>query len=170
VLNKSTVKAIVMALSIGQNVFAKGGAASADNAAPNAADVEFAALRDVYLEKFKPLVIASEMAWWDANTTGSDEAFARRKQAQNALVELHADRARFSQLKAIKEGGKISGPRSKRELDVMFRAHLPGQSDPELLKQIIALETEVEQTFNAHRGEVDGKPLSENDIRQILSE
>ena len=44
-------------------------------------DEDFKKLRDEYLVKYKPLVIQSETAWWDANTTGSDEAFERRKQA-----------------------------------------------------------------------------------------
>ena len=134
------------------------------------AEADFEVLRDAYVARYRPLVIQSETAWWDANTTGADEAFERRKQAQNALVELHSDRATFAKLKALREGGKIADPLLKRELDVMYRSHLPGQGDPQLQKKIIALESEVEQTFNAHRGEVDGKPLSENDIRQILSD
>ncbi len=134
------------------------------------AEAEFKALRDAYLAKYQPLTIQSETAWWDANTTGSDEAFKRREQYQGELVELHSDAAVFSQLKSLKDGGQIKDPILKRELDVMYRNHLAGQGDKELQKKIIALETEVEKTFNAHRGEVDGKPLSENDIRQILSE
>jgi len=133
-------------------------------------DEDFKKIRDEYVAKYRPLVIQSETAWWDANTTGADEAFERRKQAQGALVELHSDRALFAKLKALKESGNITDPVLKRELDVMYRSHLPGQSDPQLQKKIIALESEVEQVFNAHRGQVDGKPLSENDIRQILSE
>jgi len=133
-------------------------------------DEDFKKIRDEYVAKYKPLVIQSETAWWDANTTGADEAFERKKQAQGALVELHSDRAVFEKLKAFKESGNITDPVLKRELDVMYRSHLPGQGDPQLQKKIIALESEVEQMFNAHRGEVDGKPLSENDIRQVLSE
>src|SRR3990172_12123254 len=114
-------------------------------------DEDFKKIRDEYVAKYRPLVIQSETAWWDANTTGADEAFERRKQAQGALVELHSDRATFSQLKALKDSGNITDPVLKRELDVMYRSHLPGQSDPQLQKKIIALESEVEQMFNAHR-------------------
>jgi len=131
---------------------------------------KFIEMRDAYLTKYKPLFIQSETAWWDANTTGTDEAFERRKQAQNALVELHSDKDMFNKLKAMKKGGTIADPILKRELDVMFRLHAPGQVDRGLQRKIIALESEVEKLFNAHRGQVDGKPLSENDIRQILSE
>ena len=63
-------------------------------------DEDFKKVRDEYVAKYKPLVIQSETAWWDANTTGADEAFDRKKQAQGALVELHSDRALFAKLKA----------------------------------------------------------------------
>lgn len=131
---------------------------------------DFKKLRDEYLAKFKPLTIQSETAWWDANTTGSDEAFERRKQAQNALVELHNDREMFFKIKSLRKTHQIVDPILNRELDVMYRSYLPGQANRELQMKIIALESEVEKMFNAHRGEVDGKPLSENDIRQILSD
>lgn len=133
-------------------------------------EAEFKTLRDAYLAKFKPLTIESETAWWEANTTGSDAAFAKRKKTQEQLVELHTDKAVFSQLKALKDGNQVQEPILKRELDVMHRTFLPGQANADLQKKIVALQTEVEQMFNAHRGEVDGKQLSENDIRQVLSD
>jgi peptidyl-dipeptidase A len=51
----------------------------------------------------------------------------------------------------------------------MYRAFLPGQADPELQKRIVALESEVEQTFNTFRATVDGKTLTENDVREIIA-
>jgi peptidyl-dipeptidase A len=131
---------------------------------------EFAAVRDEYLKKFKPLLIESNQAWWEANTTGKDEAFARKKKAEEALIELHSDKAVFAKLKALKEGGKVTKPIPARELDVMYRNFLPGQADPELQKKIVAMENEVEQMFNAHRSKVDGKDLSENDVRKVLTD
>jgi peptidyl-dipeptidase A len=131
---------------------------------------EFASIRDAYLKKFQPLFCESAQAWWEANTTGKDEAFARKKKAEEALVELHSDHAVFAKLKALKEGGKIKDPVAARELDVMYRTFLPGQADPELQKKIISLENEVEQLFNTHRSKVDGKDLTENDVRTVLTD
>jgi len=131
---------------------------------------EFVRLRDDYVAKFRPLFIKSARAWWDANTTGADEAFAARRAAEEAIVELRSDRKVFGRLKALRQAGRITDPVLARELDVMYRSFVPGQADPALQKKIIALESAVEQEFNAHRGEVDGKALSENDIRAILSE
>ncbi len=132
---------------------------------------DFKKLRDDYVAKYKPLNIESETAWWDASTTGDQAAFDRRKAAQGKLVELHSNKDRFKQIEALKfPQPKFTDPVLVRELDVMYRNHLAGQADRELQKQIIALETKIEQAFNAHRGKALGKELSENDIRKILSE
>jgi len=132
--------------------------------------MEFAALADAYLAKYKPLVLKSEKAWWDANITGSDEAFKQRREAVNALVDLHSDHETFAKLKAYKNGGQIADPLLRRTLEVMYLAHVPCQADKDLQKKIVELETNLEQMFNTYRSTIDGKSLTENDIRQILSE
>ncbi len=63
-----------------------------DEAATKGPEAEFTPLRDGYLAKWKPLWLESQQAWWEANTTGSDSAFARKKTADKALVELHGDK------------------------------------------------------------------------------
>jgi len=154
-------------MGIGQNLSARA-KASAGELSPE--EKSFATLRDAYVTQFRPLYEKSARAWWDANTTGSDEAFQRRKDAENALVDLHSDKEMFAKVKAFKEGAKIKDPVLARELDVMYRSYLPQQADAELSKKIVALETEVEQLFNTHRSKVDGKELTENDVRKILSD
>ncbi len=131
---------------------------------------DFKQLRDDYVAKYKPLSIESETAWWVASTTGDQAAFDKRKEAQGKLVELHTNKERFNKIKTLMDSNAIKDPVMARELDAMYRNHLSGQADPELQKQIIALETEIEQTFNAHRGTANGKELTENDIRKILSD
>lgn len=133
------------------------------------ADAEFAKLHDAYLAKFKPLTLEAEAAWWEANITGTDAAYERKRVTDKALVDLHSDHEMFAQLKAFKEKGEVRDPVLRRELDVMYRAFLPGQADPQLQKQIVDLENDVEQTFNTHRGRVGEKSLTENEIREILA-
>lgn len=149
-----------MALVLAANVVAQ---------SDSAAEAEFKTVRDAYLAKYKPLVIASETAWWEASTTGEEAAFEKRKQFQNQLVELHSNKEMFAKLRALKATNQVKDPVLNRELDVMFRNLAAAQGDPTIQKKIIELETEVEQIFNAHRGEIDGKPTSENEIREILS-
>lgn len=135
----------------------------------NDSEMRFQTVHDGYLAKYRPLQIESDKAWWVASTTGEKEAFEQQEIAQNALVELHSDHDTFAKLKALKEAGDVHDPVLRRELDVMYRAFLPGQADPELQKRIVATETEVERIFNTHRSKAGDKELTENDIRDILA-
>lgn len=141
------------------------GAAQAENA-----HMESTKLHDAYVARYQPLLIASNEAWWRASVSGKDADFQKRKDAENALVELHSDREVFTRLKALRDGGKVSDALLRRKLDVMYRSFLPYQAEPELSKRIVALAADVEQIFNTHRSMVDGKPLSENEIRDILAD
>lgn len=134
------------------------------------AQAEFKELQESYVGKFRPLVIKSNQAWWDASISGKDEDFQRRKDAENALVELHSNAATFARLKALKDGGKVTDPLLQRELSVMYRTFLPYQADPEISKRIVSLAADVDQIFNTHRSKVDGKELTENEVRKILSD
>jgi len=132
------------------------------------AEVEFTPLLDTYLAKFKPLFLEAQAASWEANVSGTDQAFARKQAAETAVVKLHSDPQVFGQLKALKEGGKVTDPALRRQVEVMYRSYLRSQGDPQLHERIVALENELDQIFNTHRSRVAGKDLTENDVREIL--
>lgn len=129
---------------------------------------EFKDVYDAYVEKLKPLTIASNQAWWDASISGKDADWQQRKVAEGKLVDLHSDKAMFERIKKLREGGKITEPLSKRELEAIYRNFLPYQADAELSKKIVSLAADVEQIFNTHRSKVDAKELTENEVRDIL--
>jgi len=56
-----------------------------------------------YESRLRPLEITAALAWWDANTTGSDAAFAKKQEAETALDKALSDTARFAKLKACDE-------------------------------------------------------------------
>src|SRR6478672_10067857 len=58
-----------------------------------------------YIDKLRPLEIAANRAWWDANITGKDEDFARKEEAQNRIDGLLSNKQAFAEVKAIKQGG-----------------------------------------------------------------
>ncbi len=144
--------------------------AGADSQNLNDAEKEFAALLADYVAKYKPLWLRQAQAWWEASLSGTDEAFQRRKDAENALVELHSDRAILAKLQALRSGGQVKEPLLRRQLELLYLAFLPAQADPALRKKIVGLEADVEQIFNNHRSLVDGAPKTENDVRKVLAE
>lgn len=119
--------------------------------------------------RYTPLFIQANQAWWEASLTGSDEAFARRQQADNAINALFADRAAFARIQGWLASGQPSDPLLRRQLQVLQREHLPRQVDPALLERMVKLGAEVEQIFNTHRSAVGGQQLTENEVRRILA-
>jgi peptidyl-dipeptidase A len=134
------------------------------------ADDQCAALCNEYQAHYQPLFIELQKAWWDANITGTDAAYARKQATERGFVDLHSDKAFFARVKSLHDAGSVKDATLARQLDVMYRAFLEGQADPQIQKQIIALQNEAEQAVNTARPKVGQRTLHENDIRDLLAQ
>lgn len=115
----------------------------------------------------KPLSIEANRTWFDASTSGSNEAWAANRAADDAYNRFLADPERFAQVQALRRTG-AGDALVRRQLDVLYMDMLGKQVAPERLAEITALEKEVEQAFNTYRGEVGGKRVTQNEIETIL--
>lgn len=123
--------------------------------------------------RFKPLDRRAGIAWWDANVSGKDEDFVRKEAAQNAIDAALAERGVFAELKQLKEfskEGMIDDKHVARSIDVLYLMYLEKQVDAELLKAIVAKANAVEKTFNVYRAKVDGKEMTDSEVRKVLKE
>src|SRR5688500_4437134 len=96
-------------------------------AAPAAADPAATARAKkfvaAHVEKVRPLEVASNKAWWDANISGKDEDFKKKEEAQNRVDAALADKEAFAELKAIREAkdnGGIDDPVLARTVQVLY--------------------------------------------------
>jgi peptidyl-dipeptidase A len=125
-----------------------------------------------FIEKFtatiRPLDIAANRAWWDANITGKDEDFKRKEDAQNKIDAFLSDKKAFAEVKGIKEGGGIDDPVLKRAIDVVYLGYLEKQLDAKLLQQMTALGNAVEKKFSTFRANVGGELMADADVRKVL--
>src|SRR5262249_1003761 len=55
-----------------------------------------------------------------------------------------------------------------RCIDVLYLAYLEKQVDPALLKRIVAKANAVEEAFNTFRASVDGKEMTDSEVRNVL--
>ena len=117
----------------------------------------------------KPLEIASNLAWWNANVSGKDEDFKAKEAAQNKLDAALSDRGRFSEVKTLR-GAKIEDPILRREIDVLYLQYLEKQVDAALLRKMVAKGNAIEQAFNVFRATVDGKEMTDSEVRKVLKE
>ena len=122
-----------------------------------------------YEADIRPLEIAVNLAWWKANTSGKDEDFAAKVEAQNRYDEALSDRQRFTTLKALHEG-KVKDPILARQIDVLYRTYLEKQLDPDLLKRMTAKSNDIEKAFNVYRAKLDNREVADSEVRKILKE
>ncbi|MBI3664767.1 MAG: M3 family oligoendopeptidase [Acidobacteria bacterium] len=123
-----------------------------------------------YLERTTPLEKAANLAWWQANISGKEEDFQAKEKAENALDQALSDPKAFAELKAIRERGGIRDEMVKRSIDLIYLKCLEKQVEPAVLQAMVAKSNAIDKLFNTYRAGVDGKTLSDNDLRKTLRE
>jgi len=115
-----------------------------------------------------PLEREANLAWWEAATTGKEEAYAKQAELQTKLETVYTDPKAFAYLKELRAKGVVQDPKLSRQLEILYLKYLGRQLDPELLKQIIARATAAEQKFATFRGKVNGQEVTDNQIEEVL--
>jgi peptidyl-dipeptidase A len=124
-----------------------------------------------HTRKLQPLEVAAARAWWDANISGKDEDYKLKTDAEKKIDEALSDKAAFAKVKALKDSAKdIDDPVVRRAIEVIYLTYLGKQVDPELLKKMTELSNAVEQQFNNFRANVDGRQMTDSEVRKILKE
>jgi peptidyl-dipeptidase A len=126
---------------------------------------------DAHTKKLRPLEIEAALAWWEANTSGKDEDFARKEKAQNKIDEALSDREVFAEVKKLRDEARdIDDAILRRAIQVVYLQYLEKQVDKELLQKMVAASNTVEKKFNVFRAKVDGKEMTDSEVRKVLKE
>ncbi len=120
------------------------------------------------VEKIKPMYKEANLASWKAANTGKPEDYDKVSELTLKIRKLYSDPNDFAFLKDIKDSGEVKNPLLARQLVVLYNAYLANQIEPQLLKQIVDLSTEVEKNFSTFRGTIEGKKVTDNEIKEIL--
>jgi peptidyl-dipeptidase A len=118
--------------------------------------------------KVAPMERAANLEWWEAATTGNDDAYKRQSDFQTKLETVYTDREAYALLKEVRSSGVFSDPLEKRLLERVYLAYLGRQLDPELLEKVIAASSALEQRFSTFRSKVAGKEVTDNQIEETL--
>jgi len=121
-----------------------------------------------YEAKIIPLFREANLANWEANVNGTDEAWARNEKASIAYISFFTDKEAFAELKEIKESQLVKEPLLARQLELIYNMYLQGQIDTSLISQQVRMETEINKKYGNFRATVNGKQLSDNEVESIL--
>jgi len=138
--------------------------------AANAKETELKEFITAHVEKIKPLEKQANLAWWDAAVTGDPKAYDRSSEMQLQIRRVYSDPKDFTFLKEVKQSRQVKDPLLARQLTVLYNTYLANQIEPDLLKQIVELGTQIEKNFSTFRGAIDGKKVTDNEIKEILKD
>lgn len=122
---------------------------------------------DRHVTAIEPLARAAALAEWDLETTGSDADQARCEALRIALYKIYASGEDFQRLRSI-DVDAIGDPLLRRQYTLLHNAYAGQQMAPAALEAIAALEVEVQGAFNTYRPELRGRPVTDNEIAEIL--
>ena len=123
-----------------------------------------------HVRKIKPMDKETNLAWWDAAVSGKAEDYDKVSKLTLQIRQVYSNPNEFAFLKDMKESGQVKDAVLARQLDVLYNAYLRNQIELELLKQIVDLGTEIEKNFSTFRGTIEGKKVSDNEIKEILKQ
>lgn len=125
-------------------------------------------LLDRLVAELEPLQREFNIAQWDASVTGSTADAERRARLDEHIRTMLSEPGRLRAVRELRRGGSSGDAVVDRQLEVLERLLAAHQMPPETLKALVALETALDSAFNNYRAELDGRRVSDNELRQVL--
>ncbi len=123
-----------------------------------------------FLKDFVPEVARKttqlNKAYWILETTGSSDAADLKAELDTEVRLLFNDPEVYQKLLAWDQ--EPHEPLAKRQLNVLIRTFKQNQVSKKLLEEMSQKEATLGQSYANFRAVLDGKKLSENEIREIL--
>ncbi|MES2200159.1 MAG: M2 family metallopeptidase [Chlamydiota bacterium] len=127
-----------------------------------------------FLDSFVPMVAKKSKqlnkAIWILETTGSQDAADLKTELDTELRLLFNDKDIYQNLLKWDQDPTLQAPLLKRQLNVLIRSFKQYCIPKDLLEEIAKQETVLLHTYANFRPTLEGRTLSENDIRTLLKE
>jgi peptidyl-dipeptidase A len=129
---------------------------------------ECARFVEARVAKVEPVARRANLVYWEAATTGKAEKFNEFAQLQLQIRRIYSEPNDFARVTALRKSG-IRDPRLARQLDKLYYAYLQNQIEPDLLMQLVELDTKVQEAYNNYRATADGRKVTMSDVYTILT-
>jgi len=125
-----------------------------------------------FLETFVPKVEQKSTqlnkALWILETTGLQDAADLKAELDKEMRALFNDPDIYHKLTAWDKDPSLTDPLFKRQLNILIRSFKQNQIPKKLLNAMADQEAALSQSYALFRPELEGKKVSENELREIL--
>ncbi len=129
---------------------------------------EFVKFAEEYEKYIAPKSRELHLKYFEATVSGNPEDYQKISELEFELSQYYSDKKKFEFLKKVKESGEVTETVLNRELTLLYNEFASHQFDKDLMKKIIDLSTELEQTFSTYRAKINDKEFTDNEIDKIL--
>lgn len=128
------------------------------------------AFLDNYQSQYARLAKSATLAEWKAANSGQKEDFQAVAEAQLAVDRLHSDAKSYADIVRFRQSAGGLSPIDARALQVAELAFKAKQLPPELIEDMVRRATDITQTFNTYRAELDGRRYTNNELLEMLAD
>lgn len=129
---------------------------------------------ELFLEQFVPLLEKKSTQLnkmsWILETTGSQDAADLKADLDAELRVLFSDPSTYGNLIKWDRDPAVTDPLLKRQLNVLIRSFKQNQIPKQQIEEIAQKEARLAHSYAQFRPELNGRAVSENDIRHILTQ
>jgi peptidyl-dipeptidase A len=137
---------------------------------PEEREGAFAAFVDRLVAEVEPLHLRHNLAYWQASLTGDSAVEEEAARLDTEIRTVFSRRDAYEYLRELEAQGGPRDPLLARQLDLLVRAHQANQVAPATIERMVRLEKRLESRFNTFRAELDGRRVTDNDLRRVLVE
>jgi peptidyl-dipeptidase A len=120
-----------------------------------------------HVSEVRPLAREAALAWWEANVTGSEEAFERGASLHAQLMKIYAREDEYHLLQSI-PNDSLSDPLLRRQHKLLLDEYRGHQMSEKVIDEIVQREKEIEKEYNTYRALFRGERVSDNTLREVL--
>ncbi|HYM80719.1 MAG TPA: M2 family metallopeptidase [Candidatus Limnocylindria bacterium] len=133
-------------------------------------EAELSAFIERLVAELEPLQRRHNEAVWMANVTGDSSHEQESARLDVQIRSLFARRDSYEFLRALEASGGADDPLLARQLQLLLNDYRAHQIPPEMIERMVTIEKSLESRFNNHRARLDGEPVTDNAIRELLRE
>lgn len=123
-----------------------------------------------HVRQIEPKLKAMALADWNANATGEKKHYEEKAGLELEIRKIYSSKQEYDLLKKWVVSGAIADPLLRRQVVLLYNSYLVNQIDVELTKKIVDKGAEIAGKFNTFRPDLDGRQVSENEIKVILKD
>jgi peptidyl-dipeptidase A len=120
------------------------------------------------VSELEPLQREYNEALWMASVTGESRHVEESARLDAQIRKIFARREPYQRLVELRTAGAASDPLLERQRVLLLNQFRAQQIPPETIDRMVRIEKSLDSRFNNFRAELDGRRVTDNELRQVL--